>query len=244
MRLFHTQALLPLLLVRDPGQRTYSEDSALRRRREAERWLVDLEEATSVKAALPDPLAVLGAVAHRPRFLDPEATRPLAEPVHRGRLPLAAAEPAERPKGGRKRVPGEWDIASMAPPIKGTEETKLGVISAPAKRYRTDDRVGSGAVTAAQARARQLGPGVRLPVLAQKQVCSVHACWVIRAGASAKGRTGLAGGYAGWAVGSRCEWRRAWRSLNAHWPSGSQASGRSSTHCSKAVKGYGHCRVR
>ena len=197
-----------------------------------------------MKAALPDPLAVLGAVAHRPRFLDPEATRPLAEPVHRGRLPLAAAEPTERPKGGRKRAPGEWDIASMAPPLKGTEETKLGVISAPAKRYRTDDRVGSGAVTAAQARARRLGPGFCLNVLARKRVCSVRSCWVMRAGASAKGRAGLAGGYAGWAVGSRRGWRRAWRSPNAHWPSGSQASGCSSAHCSKAVKGYGHCRVR
>ena len=100
---------------------------------------------------LPDPLAVLGAATQRPRFLDPEATRPLAEPVHRGRPPPRPAdEPANRSEGGRKRAPGHWDVASMAPPLKGAAEVPCGVISAPAKRHRTDERVGSGAVTAAQ----------------------------------------------------------------------------------------------
>lgn len=131
--------------------RPCSEDSAVRRLRNAERQLYDREEALSAAAELPDPLAVLGAATQRPRFLDPEATRPLAEPVHRGRPPPRPCdEPADRPEGGRKRAPGDWDIASMAPPLKGTAEAPRGVISAPAKRYRTDERVGPGAVTAAQ----------------------------------------------------------------------------------------------
>jgi len=76
----------------------------VRRRREAERRLVDQEEAASAPAELPDPLAVLGAARARPRFLDPEATRPLAEPVHRGRPKPAAAEvecPGRRPPRAR-----------------------------------------------------------------------------------------------------------------------------------------------
>ncbi|KAK9825357.1 hypothetical protein WJX81_002884 [Elliptochloris bilobata] len=132
------------------GSDSNSEDSAVRRRCDAERRLFDCEEALSASAELPDPLAVLCAATQRPRFLDPEATRPLAEPVHRRRPPRPAAEPAERLEGGQKRAPGEWDIASMAPLLKGAEEAKPGVISAPAKRYRTDERVGSSAVTAAQ----------------------------------------------------------------------------------------------
>ncbi len=36
-------------------------------------------------AALPAAADALQSVAGRPRFLDPEATRPLAAPIHRGR---------------------------------------------------------------------------------------------------------------------------------------------------------------
>ena len=58
----------------------------------------------------------------------------------------------------RKRSKGAgWDIASMAPKLKKGQrpEDEHGppagaVISAAAKRYKTDDRVDSGMVTAAQ----------------------------------------------------------------------------------------------
>ena len=137
----------------------------MRRLRNAERQLYDREEALSAVAELPDPLAALGAATQRPRFLDPEATRPLAEPVHRGRPPLRPSdEPADRPEGGRKRAPGGWDIASMAPPLKGTAEAPRGVISAPAKRYRTDERVGAGAVTAAQVHRPRPPLAARMPL--------------------------------------------------------------------------------
>lgn len=60
------------------------------RRREAEARLRDYGEdaaSTAVPAAALLPAAgdALGQVAGRPAFLDPEATRPLARAIHRGR---------------------------------------------------------------------------------------------------------------------------------------------------------------
>lgn len=82
--------------------------------------------------ALPPPLAVITGTK-APDFLRPEATKQLAKPFHRSRAPLtktAEPKPVEQPK--------EWDIASMAPKLKG-EGDKRGppgaVITAAAKRY-------------------------------------------------------------------------------------------------------------
>lgn len=141
-----------------------SEDSAVVRRRAAEARLRDYgEEATSSGAEaaaaeqaslLPSAGDALGLVAGKPSFLDPEATRPLARPVHRGRPPgELAAEIAARdaaaaaPKAGDKRSAG-WDIASMAPKQKGEAKAQPGVIAAAAKRSRPADD--GGIVTAAQ----------------------------------------------------------------------------------------------
>ena len=71
----------------------------------------------------------------------------------------------------RKRGKGAgWDIASMAPRLKkgqgGDEEggpPAGAVISAAAKRYKTEDRVDSGMVTAAQ--IAMLGQPVFLSIL-------------------------------------------------------------------------------
>ncbi len=60
------------------------------RRREAETRLRDYGEdaasaAVPAAALLPAAGDALGQVAGRPAFLDPEATRPLARAIHRGR---------------------------------------------------------------------------------------------------------------------------------------------------------------
>lgn len=79
---------------------------------------------------LPPPLEVIGGTAAA-AFLRPEATRQLAKPFHRSRAPLTKRvepKPVEEPKA--------WDIASMAPKLKG--EGKRGppgaVITAAAKK--------------------------------------------------------------------------------------------------------------
>jgi hypothetical protein len=71
-----------------------SDDSATRRRKEAERKLCDFGEAAAEAGSggsgdvdtlpLPSALSVFEEVGGPPSFLDPEATRPLAAPVHRG----------------------------------------------------------------------------------------------------------------------------------------------------------------
>lgn len=68
-----------------------SDDSANWRRKDAEGRLRDFGETADSAARpaagaplLPAPLDVLQA-GGRPAFLDPEATRPLAQPVHRNR---------------------------------------------------------------------------------------------------------------------------------------------------------------
>ena len=83
---------------------------------------------------LPPPLEVISSTK-QPQFLKPEATRPLAQPFHRSRAPLTkVAQPALQPETKA------WDIASMAPKLKGhTEADKRGlpagaVISAAAKK--------------------------------------------------------------------------------------------------------------
>ena len=222
--------------------RLCSEDSAVRRLRNAERQLYDREEALSAVAELPDPLAVLGAATQWPRFLDPEATRPLAEPVHRGRPPPRPCdEPADRPEGGRKRAPGDWDIASMAPPLKGAAEAPRGVISAPAKRYRTDERVGSGAVTAAQVHRPRPRWLHACPWLAQLLLSCPERPLLDVLGARALGvRPRVrAGGHAGRAVGQGRERQRARRRSAAR---ALRAQGRARQGV-KAVTGHGRCGV-
>ena len=81
------------------------------------------------KLSLPPPLAVIiGTKA--PEFLRPEATKQLAKPFHRSRAPLTKTVEA--------KAVAAWDIASMAPKLKG-EGDKCGpsgaVISAAAKRW-------------------------------------------------------------------------------------------------------------
>lgn len=81
--------------------------------------------------SLPPPLEVItGTVA--PSFLRPEATKQLAKPFHRSRAPLTKTvehKAIEEPKA--------WDIASMAPKLKGEGEKRGppgAVITAAAKR--------------------------------------------------------------------------------------------------------------
>jgi hypothetical protein len=106
---------------------------------------------------LPDPMAALSAVRHKPGYLDPEATRPLAAPIHSTR-PAAPVRPPEPTgdgsgAGGGEKRKAEWDISMMAPPLKGqAAPEKRGVISAAAKLNRPD-REDDGIVTAAQVRA-------------------------------------------------------------------------------------------
>eukprot|EP00884_Botryococcus_braunii_P014373 jgi/Botrbrau1/22937/Bobra.0030s0014.1 len=143
-----------------------SEDSAARRAREARERLDALDQASSRDRAsgstgpsrlLPDPMAAYNALQSKPGYLDPEATRPIAAPIHSSRAPVApgdrdahgAAEDGPSGKGGTKRA-AEWDISMMAPPLKGQPApAKRGVISAAAKLNRPlgED---SGIVTAAQ----------------------------------------------------------------------------------------------
>lgn len=104
---------------------------------------------------LPDPLSALGQSRHVPLYLTPEATRPIAAPVHRSR-PVAPAQQAE-PGTSAPSAPAPFDIARMAPPLKGqTDASKRGlpvgaVIAAAPKRHKSEDAFDSGgAVTAAQ----------------------------------------------------------------------------------------------
>ena len=80
-----------------------SADSATQRRRAADSRLRDYGEGEAgsgpppddrdeeAAAPLPAALDALGASAGRPAFLDPEATRPIAAPVHRNRVRAAAS---------------------------------------------------------------------------------------------------------------------------------------------------------
>lgn len=163
----------------------YSVDSATARRQEAERRLKDADEVSTGKIRrrqapsipmilhhgiqractfcrpgpvrdLPDPLSALGQIRQAPSYLTPEATRPLAAPVHRSRpaQPVPARE--EDSQKDKDTGPSSWDIARMAPPLKGqTDASKRGlpagaVMSAAAKRYRTEDGLEGGMATAAQ----------------------------------------------------------------------------------------------
>ncbi|KAK9904771.1 hypothetical protein WJX75_002212 [Coccomyxa subellipsoidea] len=139
------------------GSDEESVDSATARRQEAERRLKDADEvSTGPVRNLPDPLSALGQIRQAPSYLTPEATRPLAAPVHRSRpaQPVPARE--EDSQRDKETGPSSWDIARMAPPLKGqTDASKRGlpagaVMSAAAKRYRTEDGLEGGMATAAQ----------------------------------------------------------------------------------------------
>lgn len=84
------------------------------------------------KLSLPPPLAVITGTK-APEFLRPEATKQLAKPFHRSRAPLTKTVEAKA-----VAEPKAWDIASMAPKLKG-EGDKRGppgaVITAAAKRW-------------------------------------------------------------------------------------------------------------
>ena len=83
------------------------------------------------QATLPPPLAVISGTL-QPDFLRPEATKQLAKPFHRSRAPLTKTVEHKAVETSK-----EWDIASMAPKLKG-EGDKCGppgaVITAAAKR--------------------------------------------------------------------------------------------------------------
>ena len=108
------------------------------------------------QGALPDPLSALGQVRRKPAFLTPEATKPIAAPVHRSRPPLAPAQADPAAQRGNGGAAAPFDIASMAPPLKGqSDASKRGlpegaVISAAAKRYKVADEDDGGVVSAAQ----------------------------------------------------------------------------------------------
>jgi hypothetical protein len=66
-------------------------------------------------------------VAGRPAFLDPEATRPLAvcttHGLTGGRGPAGGGQQQHKGKKGRGLAPGEeFDIARLAPPVKGQQQ--------------------------------------------------------------------------------------------------------------------------
>eukprot|EP00208_Stichococcus_sp_RCC1054_P005309 CAMPEP_0206141326 /NCGR_PEP_ID=MMETSP1473-20131121/12551_1 /ASSEMBLY_ACC=CAM_ASM_001109 /TAXON_ID=1461547 /ORGANISM="Stichococcus sp, Strain RCC1054" /LENGTH=306 /DNA_ID=CAMNT_0053535845 /DNA_START=120 /DNA_END=1040 /DNA_ORIENTATION=- len=149
-----------------------SDDSYVQRRRAAEERLRDYgEEAVSSGLAGPSgaterdgsdsarPLlpAAIDALTQlegpKPAFLNPEATRPVAQSIHRHRRPPPKpVEEAPAHKGRRKRGPGEdWDISMMAPKAKGEAPAQAkGVITAAAVRINTGDDDGACMVTAAQ----------------------------------------------------------------------------------------------
>lgn len=107
-------------------------------------------------SGLPSALSALEALEGPPSYLTPEATRPLASSAYHGRLVQAAAKASSEDATGKRDrktgyAPGEWDITKMAPKLKGqAPPAPAGVVSAAAVRYKTDDRVGSNIVTAAQ----------------------------------------------------------------------------------------------
>jgi hypothetical protein len=103
---------------------------------------------------LPDPLSALFQSKDAPSYLTPEATRPLAAPVHSGRPPATAR--GDEPTSTGASAPVTFDIARLAPPLKGqTDAGKRGlperaVISAPPKRFKNEEPAENAAVTAAQ----------------------------------------------------------------------------------------------
>lgn len=147
-----------------------SDDSAVQRRRAAAARLRDFgEEAESTQGANGSaasfrdgsngarPLLLTAGEAlskiagQGPAFLNPEATRPVAQSIHRRRKAPRPTELPVAPKGRKKRGVDEgWDIASMAPRAKGeASKQAAGVISAAAVRT-TPSAIDSGIVTAAQ----------------------------------------------------------------------------------------------
>lgn len=111
-----------------------------------------------VPSGLPSALSALDALEGPPTYLTPEATRPLASSAYHGRLVQSAKASnqdgnAQHVKRDKKTgyAPGEWDITKMAPKLKGqAPAAPAGVVSAAPVRYKTDDRVDSSIVTAAQ----------------------------------------------------------------------------------------------
>lgn len=114
-----------------------SVDSAQVRAAEAEARLRDYgaESGSRRVAPLPSALDAFGEVTGRPAFLDPEATRPIAVSATHGLAFVpggggAAAGAAGGQRGGRSNrghgargaAGGEFDIASLAPPLKGQQQ--------------------------------------------------------------------------------------------------------------------------
>ncbi|KAK9793707.1 hypothetical protein WJX73_003226 [Symbiochloris irregularis] len=120
------------------GSGSESEDSATKRRKAAEARLVDMAESAPGPAQplpLPSPLDAMQKTAARPDFLNPEATRQLANPIH-GNRPSLANAPASTAQqstrgddSGAKQGPG-FDIARMAPPLKGQARPGANAVSA------------------------------------------------------------------------------------------------------------------
>lgn len=115
----------------------HSLDSAQERAAAAEARVRDYGEdaAAPIDAAgpsvLPSPLAVFDEVTGPPPFLDPEATRPLARAAMHGRASTSAAafaavEATDQPGGrgsiGRPPSGADFDIALLAPKLKGKQE--------------------------------------------------------------------------------------------------------------------------
>ena len=106
--------------------------------------------------ALPDPLSALGQIRRKPAFLTPDATKPIAAPIHRSRPVSLPAQPDPAAQRSISSAGAGFDIASMAPPLKGqADASKRGlpagaVIAAAPKRYKRADDDGGELITAAQ----------------------------------------------------------------------------------------------
>ena len=74
-------------------------------------------------------------VGDRPAFLDPEATRQ-RKVCHAHLQPLPAREQPAAAATGRPAQDPNFNVAKLAPPLKGTHDVGQAVLSAPAKRSR------------------------------------------------------------------------------------------------------------
>jgi hypothetical protein len=116
-------------------------------------------ESTALHAGLrvlPDPLSALGQIRRKPAFLTPDATKPIAAPIHRSRPVPTPAQPDPAAQRSSTSAGAAFDIASMAPPLKGQADPSKralpagAVIAAAAKRYKPADDDGGELITAAQ----------------------------------------------------------------------------------------------
>lgn len=145
-----------------------SEDSAVVRRREAEQRIKDTTTSAAPAAVLPLPGQAFDEVDGPPAFLDPEATRPLADSLHRRKIQhqreqAALAAQAARAHSQAPQQSGQggddWDISRMAPQLKsqpgcGCIDRCIGAVCMQrTDNYRQND--GPGVVTGVAVRYKQ-----------------------------------------------------------------------------------------